>query len=196
MNLKKCEVCGQSYGPKYGQKQFDAARTCSLKCAAEIGRSNRKWKPVSERFWEKVDKRPGHGPNGDCWVWTASRLPAGYGTFRLKDRVQKAHRVSFMLHVGDLPEDRMIRHDCDNPACVNPAHLRIGEHFQNMKDMVDRGRGRAPSGIAHHSKKLTEDQVRAIRSDLRKQREIAADYGVTQGAVAAIKSRRTWKHLD
>jgi hypothetical protein len=188
--VKVCEACGSEYGPKYGVKQFEQARACSLGCATALGQKNRNWLPLAERFWQKVERS-----ECECWEWTAYRDRAGYGSFRVGGKIHKAHRVSFMLSHGSVPSDRMIRHDCDNPSCVNPDHLRVGEHIDNMRDMVERGRGAAPAGTRHHSNILSEAQVLAIRADARKHADVAADYGVSKSTVTAIKAGRIWKHL-
>ena len=87
-----------------------------------------------ERFWSKVAK----GEN--CWIWQASVDRGGYGTFGFDGRVQKAHRVAYQLVIGPIPVGLHILHSCDNPRCVNPAHLRAGSRSENMRDKVARGR--------------------------------------------------------
>ena len=86
------------------------------------------------RFWSKVEKSEG------CWTWTASRDPIGYGTFGFDGKVRKAHRVAYVLAFGEIPEGHHILHSCDNPPCVNPAHLRSGTRKDNMQDALKRGR--------------------------------------------------------
>lgn len=190
--VKTCEVCGQTYGPKYGPARFLASRSCSKGCAQRM----RKRPSVVDRFWIKVDKTPGHGPDGDCWLWTSNRLPYGYGTFNHRGKIRKAHIVSHEISVGPVPDGVKVLHRCDMPNCVNPSHLFLGTHQDNMDDMVAKGRGDAPKGEDHHGAKLTEEQVRAIRSDTRPNTVIAAEFGVTKGAVWFIKARRNWKHIE
>ncbi len=95
-------------------------------------------RPWQERFWEKVDK------SGDCWLWTAGRFGAGYGMFYMRGDAtpRGAHRIAFALCVRQPLADEVIRHTCDNPPCCNPAHLIVGTHLDNMKDMAERKRAK------------------------------------------------------
>lgn len=94
------------------------------------------------RFWNKVDKSPGHGPNGDCWIWT-STIRGGYPSIGIEGSEIGAHRLSLAMHNGE-PEISNLQclHSCDNKRCVNPEHLRWGTQKENIQDMLSRGRGR------------------------------------------------------
>ena len=145
------------------------------------------------RFWAKVDKA---GPD-DCWEWMAHRKFDGYGRFRVAGEYPMAHRFSYELHVGPIPDGMCVCHSCDNPACVNPAHLWLGTNDENMTDMARKGRARPPTGENSHWAKLTEDDVRAIRADQTStQRELAAKYGVNRSLISMIQSRKRWAWLD
>jgi hypothetical protein len=97
-------------------------------------------KPLAERFWAKVDVA---GPE-DCWVWTAALGSTGYGHLggnrRRAQPDYKAHRLSWELHHGPIPEGLSVLHRCDNPPCVNPAHLFLGTQRDNVIDAVQKGR--------------------------------------------------------
>lgn len=87
-------------------------------------------------FWSKVIKQPG------CWGWTGHTRWDGYGRFRHQYKAVFAHRLSYEIHYGPIPEGMCVMHTCDNPICTNPKHLRLGTHLENMRDMRAKGRGR------------------------------------------------------
>ena len=93
-----------------------------------------------ERFEEKFEPIPECG----CWVWTAAHHERGYGYFHFPEfdgrKSSFAHRVSYFLYKGVHPKDMSVCHTCDNPSCVNPDHLFLGSHADNMKDMSKKGR--------------------------------------------------------
>lgn len=89
------------------------------------------------RFWLHVQKSDG------CWVWDGSANPAGYGVVWTNDKaLVGAHRYSYELHIGPIPEDLHVLHRCDNPPCVRPGHLFLGTAADNVRDMVQKGRAR------------------------------------------------------
>ncbi len=90
---------------------------------------------ATDRFWKKVDK------TANCWLWTASLASKGYGAFGMNGRWVFAHRYSWVLKNGAIPEGLLVLHSCDTPACVNPDHLFLGTGSDNMKDMARKARG-------------------------------------------------------
>lgn len=83
-------------------------------------------------------------PNTGCLLWTGAAWPTGYGKFSIRGRLCRAHRVSWEIAHGPIPDGLLVRHDCDTPSCVNPDHLRLGTDAENSRDKVSRGRNRNP----------------------------------------------------
>lgn len=141
-----------------------------------------------KRFWTKVSKR------GDqqCWNWIASLDTEGYGNFKSKNKKanNKAHRMSYLLHFGDISKGLHVLHKCDNPRCVNPSHLFLGTHQDNMRDMVEKGR--------ITTRKYTSDLVRRaaeLFSLKRSVREVHNETGISLGCLYAIRNGRSWKSV-
>lgn len=146
------------------------------------------------RFWLKVRKEP-----DGCWFWVASVNKDGYGQFWNAGSMHKAHRVSYFLEHGVEAGDQLVLHTCDNAACVNPAHLYLGDDAQNMRDRDARGRGRQPKGEDAGPAKLNEEQVRSIRFALSigvSAKRLAGQHKMSVSAIEKIGNRSTWKHLD
>jgi hypothetical protein len=114
---------------------------------------------VLGNFWKKVQRTDG------CWLWTASTCSSGYGTFGAGERTYAAHRLSYQMHFGEIPKGRVVMHTCDVPACVNPAHLRIGSQAENVRDSASKGRHQNPVlfGEQHPGSKLSWADVVAMR---------------------------------
>lgn len=124
-----------------------------------------------------------------CWEWTASRDTGGYGAFGIDGKLKRAHRVAFELTKGAIPDGFCVLHRCDNPGCVNPAHLWVGTVADNMADKAAKGR---------ISAKLTESGVVAIRRAYERggvsQQQLAQEYSVTQTLISHIVNRTIWRH--
>lgn len=143
------------------------------------------------RFMLHVEKT-----DGGCWLWRGARTEAGYGTmFHRAGQNKMAHRVSWELHRGPLPRGAFVRHACDNRLCVNPDHLVLGDHWDNVQDMVDRGR--SPHGEKHWNSRATGQQAKSIREEYAagqmSVRGLAAKHGIGKTAVHAILTGRTWR---
>jgi len=129
-----------------------------------------------------------------CWNFTGHKNPRGYGLFSWKGKQMLAHRFSWLHHKGDIPEGHGVLHHCDNPSCVSPDHLFTGTHADNMADMYKKGRSHDRTAN-RNAAKLTVEETLAIRSDCRRQVDIAADYGISQQTVSDISRGRTGIHL-
>lgn len=149
--------------------------------------------PVETRFNERIRKHP----NG-CWNWLGSTDLDGYGAFHAEVngvKYKKAHRFSYAFHKGAVAAGSCVCHTCDNPRCVNPEHLFLGDPKTNALDRSLKGRNRIPQGEESPHAVLTEKQVREILLDPRPFLQIASDYNVTQQTISDLKNRRSWKSL-
>lgn len=152
-----------------------------------------------KRFMQRVE----FDPMTSCWLWAGPTAAGGYGYFKYDGRVQKAHRVSWALHNGYMPNrDIKVCHRCDTPACVNPDHLWLGTQADNVADMVAKGRNRPPPpcyGSKNPGAVLDEDTVWAIRHMIKNgsftQPQIRASYGVAQMTINRIARYETWPHV-
>ncbi len=150
-------------------------------------------------------------PNSGCWLWLgANSGKDGYGVFFLRGKNQKAHRASFLLFNGQIPEDMHVLHKCDVPCCVNPSHLFLGTHLDNMKDKKSKGRvaricglknGRYTKphmnavGERNGQSKLTEEDVHRIRKSSKNNCQLGREYGVSNVLISQIRLRKSWRHI-
>lgn len=151
---------------------------------------------LEDRFFRHIEK------TDECWLWTGRLVGKGYGSLGLGGRGAKqilAHRLSYQIHKGQIPNGLVIMHKCDNPRCVNPEHLDAGTQSQNIKDAFSRGRKiNLPSGLkgeSHGASKLTNKDVIAIRASTDTYQKLADMYGVSRTSIEKIRYRKTWKHI-
>lgn len=151
--------------------------------------------PLLERFWRHVKA----GSDDECWPW--EKCPKDrYGAIGKDGVIERAHRVSWQIHIGPIPPGVQVLHTCDNPPCVNPKHLFLGDQTANMRDMARKGRGRsAPRAALQNSKaKVTRAEVAEIRQQLgagHSQSTIARRFNISQTNVSAISRRKTWGEI-
>lgn len=153
-------------------------------------------KSIEERFWTKVDVKD---PD-ECWLWQDKPSPKwGYGVIWINDinKHIKAHRISYCLHNNyDLNhiKDLVIRHNCDNPICVNPHHLQSGTHADNVRDRNKRNR--TAKGNELPTAKLNPTQVKYIRNNKHLgENKLSKLFGVSTTAIWQVTSGKTWKHI-
>jgi len=137
------------------------------------------YRPIEERFFEKISPEP----NSGCWLWTATGTKQGYGLFCIKHTSVLAHRVSYELHHGKIPDGLMVLHNCDNPSCVNPDHLRVGTNADNMRDKRERNRSSRLTRDKIPHAKMTADQVRYIRTSSSSEASMAREIGVSRSTI-------------
>lgn len=144
---------------------------------------------LKERFWEKVERTEG------CWIWKGYRYPKGHGEFSLNNKSVCAHRVSWVLTFGEIPEGLWVLHRCDNRPCVRPDHLFLGTKYDNVRDCVSKNR--QAKGTSHGMAKLTPETVIQIRSSFPSKSiaQLAKEFNVTKGNIQFVIDRKTWAHL-
>ena len=149
-----------------------------------------------------MEKYVPHRPENECWVWQGGLDKSGYGVTNAmrptgRRGPSRAHRVIYEALVGPIPAGKLLMHSCDNPPCVNPAHLRPGTDAENLADMA--AKGRSARGSKHRAAKLDEPTVMEIRRKYAtgkyQQRDLAIKYGLTPTPMSQLLRGITWKHL-
>lgn len=146
-------------------------------------------RPDADKFWEKVAV----GAPDECWEWKAGKDVSGYGTFSINGRTQHASRAAWIITHGSIPEGLHILHSCNNPGCVNPAHLRPGTDKENVDDCIRAGRKVDPPvyyGKQNNRSKITDEQVQQIRSLFAQgnitRKQLAEQFGVSRATIERI----------
>lgn len=149
---------------------------------------------ISDNLFVHCDQSA--GPDG-CWPFLRSKSKRGYGHVWVEGRCESAHRFAYIISKGAIPEGGVVRHSCDNPPCVNPAHLLVGTQKDNASDRESRGRGNQPRGEDCAAAKLTTKQIVFIRrcSDIFNTQEMADMLGVQRSIVARILRGQLWRHV-
>lgn len=188
-----CNYCGQPVKAK-------GRRFCSLSCRS---RGSAKVDAPAHYLTQRIAK-----PTGElgCWLWTGARYTKGYGVACHRSKRQAAHRLSYQLHYGPIPEGYQVCHKCDNPPCVNPLHLFLGTATDNMRDMAAKGRDGAhtkPEKVRRGSEagqaRLTDAQVIEIRARYDAGEigmyQLSRQYGISKSQAGRIVRREAWTHL-
>jgi len=182
---KPCEHCGTTFTQKHEPSRADR-RFCSPAC-----RNTHRRRPLIDRFHQHV--KPSNP--SDCWPWRGHLNNKGYGQIYSLEagREVLAHRAAWELEHGSIPDGLRVLHRCDNPPCCNPSHLFLGTQRDNIHDMV--AKQRISHGTHRPNAKLTDDQVRAIRSTTISGRQLSKQLGVSEMTISRVRSGKTWRHI-
>lgn len=146
---------------------------------------------LEPRFWPKVQKTTG------CWIWTANKTRRGYGLVGVASgRSMSAHRASWTLAYGPIPDGLCVLHRCDNPSCVRPDHLFLGSNADNIADRE--AKGRTASGERNGNARLSRDAIAEIRSADRTYESyarLAERFGVHLSTIARVAQGAAWAHI-
>lgn len=142
-------------------------------------------------------------PMSGCWLWVGGTTRGGYGVFYWSGSKHiRAHRAAYEIYNGPIPEGAHVLHKCDTPGCVNPNHLFVGTHSDNMRDMAKKGRAKVPrpsvQGENSSSSKLSEEDVKSIRKRRRngeKQAKLANEYSVSKMTISLICRHLRWSNI-
>ncbi len=185
---KNCELPGchrRHYARGYCEKHYQRLSTRGA-ATSDAGHHE----PFEVRFWFRVKKTI------TCWEWIGPTY-RGYGRLWHRGKTIRAHRASWVIHHGDIPHGMFVCHRCDNPKCVNPDHLFLGTHRDNIDDKVRKGRCARLDrrGEKGGNAKLAVEDVLRIRRKLRPQKELAVEYGVDPSTISDIQRRKTWTNI-
>lgn len=149
------------------------------------------------RFWRYVKKTP------KCWIWIGAKDKRNYGRIHKSGTANisiLSHRYSWEINRGKIPNGKHALHKCDNQSCVNPRHLYIGTHQDNMRDAIKRDQFNPTKGIQNPNHKLTDEMVREIRNfyipKITPRKMFSDKFGVTESIISSVYNRKAWKHLS
>lgn len=189
-NLRACKQCESQYKPTSMAQRF-----CSDECNIDN---------ASKRFWESVNKDgpipEGKPELGKCWLWMLPcEIGLGYGQIKVKGDRIRVHRFSYALHNGGhMAPGLNVLHLCNNPNCVNPAHLKMGTQKENIQQCVKDGRKSDRRGSNCPTAKLTDESVKQIWKDSKTmmRKDIASKHNMSRSVISNILNGKTWKNVD
>lgn len=185
---KPCEVCGNPVPRVVPNKRqyYERRKCCSIGCSRALAVRNRPAPRPRKTLEESILSLVAKDDLTGCWRWLGRDI-RGRAILSHKGKTKVAARLSYQTFVGEIPDGLSVCHRCDTPSCVNPDHLFLGTHADNMADMAEKGRAAKPTA------KLTADQADEIRDSAKSYRALAAEYGVSESAIYKIRHNITWR---
>lgn len=194
----QCIQCGASFSARPSAIKT-GKKFCTVRCRADAvlaAHRSETWPPITpsalHRFWSRIER------GDDCWEWTGTREHYGHGCLKVGNYAWKAHRLSWTLHHGPVPDGAFVLHRCDNPPCVRPDHLFLGTQADNVRDMIEKGRAKhtpRPGGANSYDKLSVSDVLeirrRYAEGNIR-QRDLGNDFGVSQTEISRIVRGTRW----
>jgi len=181
----KCDFMARKSSIKIGNGLY-----CSKSCA-RTGKPSKKRKDQRKRFYTLFEK------TDSCWVWTGKCTNFGYGQFKdmRTGKTVSAHRFSYEIHIGKIPIKMLVLHKCDNPSCVNPSHLFLGNHKTNSQDASNKKR--LAHGEKHPKTKLSEEDIFFIRYNYPNISgpKLAIKFNVVRQTIYNIVKKHTWTNV-
>lgn len=183
---KQCQICGKTFLVEPNLIKIGKGKFCSKACDSK----NHPPKDPLPRFLNNIAI-----PASECWEWTASILRTGYGSFSVNNKVTLAHRWAYQQYVGPIPKGLFVCHTCDNRKCVNPDHLFIGTHRDNIIDASKKGRLKGIKRNPHHLTELQVIEIIKLLQFSKAYTSIARIFSVSRQAIYLIDRNRSWKYL-
>ncbi len=152
-------------------------------------------KPAVATIKQKIEEYSVPVPEAGCWIWTRAVNNKGYGTVSVGNQKAKyAHRMYYSEFKGEIPDGMEVCHKCDTPACVNPDHLFLGTHHENMMDSSKKGRIRTTprSGTRHHKAVFDNESLKYIRTSKESNKQLAEKFGCCKATVVRAKKGQTY----
>ena len=198
--FSKLTVLGRAVNSKAGKARWECKCSCGSKSVV-VGSSLingtikncgcRHGLKLAELLKSRIIKN-----KNDCWIWQGFIKNDGYGTIKHESNQWLAHRLSYTIFKGEIPEDMCVCHKCDTPSCINPDHLFLGTNADNSNDM--RNKDRQAKGNSIGVSKLTEDNVIEIKKRIQNNEDCASigrAFNVHRNSILSIKHNKTWKHI-
>jgi len=151
---------------------------------------------IIERFNQYVT----YEPNTGCHLWTGNYKHTGYGGFTYyNNKSMTSSRASYLIFKGEIPNGMQVCHSCDVKECVNPDHLFVGTHKDNVQDMIQKGRKMSSFGVLNGMSKITDEIVRTIRQNYTgawgEQKRLCEQYGISAPQMSGLLNNKFWRHI-